>query len=75
MAQTIVSIPLGRATAYVVKGTRPILVDCGTPGNEERIISKEPRSKLRGIEGQEARCLKVVGPYATVRCSIVLYHR
>ena len=37
--------------------------------------SKEPRSKLRGIEGQEARCLNVVGPYATVRCSTVLYHR
>ncbi len=39
------------------------------------IRSKEPRSKLRGIEGQEARCLDVVGLYATVRCSSVLYHR
>jgi len=44
-------------------------------GVEIATQSKEPRSKLRGIEGQEARCLNVVGPYATVRCSTVLYHR
>jgi len=43
--------------------------------NFVRPRSKEPRSLLRGIEGQEARCLDVVGPYATVPCSTVLYHR
>jgi len=36
----IVSIPLGHTTSYLVKGTRPILIDCGTPGNEERIVSQ-----------------------------------
>ena len=39
MSETV-SIPLGRTTAYLVKGTRPILIDCGTPGNEERIVNQ-----------------------------------
>jgi len=39
MSETV-SIPLGRTTSYLVKGTRPILIDCGTPGNEERIVSQ-----------------------------------
>jgi len=36
----IVPLRLGRSTAYLVKGARPILVDCGTPGNEERIVER-----------------------------------
>ena len=40
----IVSIPLGRTTAYLVRETRPILIDCGTPGNEVRIVNR-----MRGI--------------------------
>ena len=39
MSETV-SIPLGRTTSYLVKGTRPILIDCGTPGNEERIVNQ-----------------------------------
>jgi len=39
MSETV-SIPLGRTTAYLVQDTRPILIDCGTPGNEERIVSQ-----------------------------------
>ncbi len=38
MSQTIVPIRLGRTTAYVVRDTRPILIDCGMPGNEKRIL-------------------------------------
>lgn len=39
MSKTV-SIPLGRTTAYLVNGTRPILIDCGMPGNKERIVSQ-----------------------------------
>gem|GEM_PF-4321486 len=39
-----------------------------------RCVSKKPRSKLRGIEGQEARCLNGVGSCAIfdapLRCTI-----
>jgi len=39
MSETV-SIPLGRTTAYLVKGARPVLIDCGAPGNEERIVNQ-----------------------------------
>ena len=39
MSETV-SIPLGRSTAYLVKGTRPILIDCGTPGNKTRLVDQ-----------------------------------
>jgi len=36
----IVAIRLGRTTAFLVQGKRPILIDCGAPGNGERIVNQ-----------------------------------
>jgi len=40
MPETVVPIRLGRATAFLIAGTRSILIDCGTPGNEQRIVKR-----------------------------------
>jgi len=39
MSETV-SISLGRATVYLINGTRPILIDCGTPGNKTRLVDQ-----------------------------------
>jgi len=33
------TIPLGRVNAFLIRGTRPVLVDTGLPGSDERILA------------------------------------
>jgi len=44
MSETIIPIRLGRTTAYVVRDTRPILIDCGMPGKGKRILEHLQRA-------------------------------
>jgi len=50
MSSTVVPIRLGRTTAYVVRGTRPILIDCGMPGNGKRILEHLRRASIAPSE-------------------------
>lgn len=38
--QTVIPIPLGMVTAYLIKGPKPILIDTGYPGNEGIILQR-----------------------------------
>lgn len=38
--QTIIPIPLGMVSAYLIKGPNPILIDTGYPGNEGIIMQR-----------------------------------
>src|SRR5208337_1572764 len=40
-------IPVGHANAFLIRGTRPVLVDCGLPGNAPKILSALTREGLK----------------------------
>ncbi|MFZ1126700.1 MBL fold metallo-hydrolase [Methanoregula sp.] len=40
-------IPVGHANAYLIRGTRPVLVDCGLPGSAPKILSALTREGLK----------------------------
>ncbi len=50
MSETIVPLRLGRTTAYLVNEKRPILIDCGMPGNGKRILEHLRRAGVAPSE-------------------------
>ena len=50
MSQMVLPIRLGRTTTYLIRDTRPILIDCGMPGNEKRILEHLRRASVAPSE-------------------------
>ena len=50
MAATVTKIPLWVSNAYLVRGSRPILVDTGSPKEESRILRALEREGIRAAD-------------------------
>lgn len=46
MQQSVIPISLGGVKAFLIKGTRPILVDTGNPGSEQKIVDALVRNGI-----------------------------